>query len=50
MKISLDVGSHKGETLKEVIKSKYNFEKIYCFEPSKKCIKDLKKIKKMLLK
>jgi|TARA_B100001964_G_scaffold225715_1_gene273823 FkbM family methyltransferase len=44
MKIFLDVGSHKGETLKEVIKSKYNFEKIYCFEPSKKCIKDLTKI------
>ena len=45
MKIFLDVGSHKGETLKEVINSKYNFEKIYCFEPSKKCIKTLKKFK-----
>ncbi len=44
MKIFLDVGSHKGETLTEVIKSKYNFEKIYCFEPSQKCIKYLKNI------
>ena len=43
MKIFLDVGSHTGETLKEVIKSKYHFEKIFCFEPSKKCIKSLKK-------
>lgn len=33
MKIFLDVGGHQGETVKEVIKNKYNFDKIYTFEP-----------------
>ena len=34
-KIFLDVGSHIGQTIKEVIKNKYNFDKIYGFEPCK---------------
>tara|TARA_Y100000590_G_scaffold469983_1_gene661109 strand:+ start:1339 stop:2115 length:777 start_codon:yes stop_codon:yes gene_type:complete len=45
MRIFVDVGSHFGETLEEVIKDKYKFDKIYSFEPSKKCIKKLNEIK-----
>lgn len=33
-KIFLDVGCHFGETLDEVIKPEYNFDRIYAFEPS----------------
>jgi FkbM family methyltransferase len=44
MKIFVDIGAHHGETLLEVIKSKYFFDRIYCFEPSKKCIHSLQKI------
>jgi FkbM family methyltransferase len=43
MKVFLDIGSHIGETLLEVTKEKYAFDKIYCFEPSLYCIDDLKK-------
>ena len=43
MKIFIDVGSHTGETLLEVIKEKYAFEKIVCFEPSKFCLDKLEK-------
>ena len=38
MKIFLDVGAHKGQTVKIVQESRYNFDKIICFEPSKECI------------
>jgi|TARA_B110001450_G_C17590354_1_gene468692 FkbM family methyltransferase len=44
MKIFLDIGSHIGQTLHEVTKEKYAFDKIYCFEPSAYCIDELKKI------
>ncbi len=44
MKIFLDIGSHIGETLHEVTKEKYAFDKIYCFEPSTYCINELMKI------
>lgn len=44
MKIFLDIGSHYGETLHEVLKEEYNFDKIYCFEPSSNAIKQLEKI------
>ena len=44
MKVFVDVGSHFGETIEEVVKSKYKFDKIYCIEPSKICINYLKKI------
>jgi len=43
MKIFVDIGSHIGETLLEITKEKYAFDKIYCFEPSTYCIEDLKK-------
>ncbi|MDC1420899.1 FkbM family methyltransferase [Gammaproteobacteria bacterium] len=43
MKIFLDIGSHVGETLIEVTKEKYSFDKIFCFEPSIYCMDDLKK-------
>lgn len=33
MKIFLDVGSHRGQTLKEVIKPCYRFDIIHCFDP-----------------
>ena len=46
MKIFIDVGSHYGETVLEVVKSKYNFDKIFCFEPSKKCLPILNRIAK----
>jgi FkbM family methyltransferase len=35
MKIFLDIGSHYGETLSIIMQPKYNFDKIYCFEPIK---------------
>ena len=43
MKIFLDIGSHTGETLLEVTKEKYAFDKIVCFEPSKFCLDKLEK-------
>jgi len=43
MKIFLDIGSHVGETLLEVTKKKYSFDKIFCFEPSRFCFDKLKK-------
>jgi len=44
MKIFLDVGAHAGETAKTVLTSKHHFDKIYCFEPQKKIINELKQI------
>lgn len=32
-KIFLDVGGHFGQTLNEVLSGKYDFDKVYCFEP-----------------
>ena len=43
MKIFIDVGSHYGETLNEIKKLEYGFDRIFCIEPSKKCIQILKK-------
>ena len=43
MKIFVDIGSHIGETLLEVTKKKYAFDKIFCFEPSVYCIDELSK-------
>jgi len=43
MKIFIDIGSHTGETLFEVMKEKYAFEKIVCFEPSSFCLDKLDK-------
>ena len=44
MKVFVDIGGNNGQTLKEVVKKKYNFDKIFCFEPSKKCFENLDKI------
>ena len=43
MKIFLDIGSHVGQTLREVTKAKYAFDKIVCFEPARFCLNELKK-------
>ena len=43
MRIFLDVGSHFGETLDEVLKPKYKFDKVYCFEPSNHALNILNK-------
>ena len=34
-RIFLDIGAHKGLVIDEVLKSYYNIDKIYCFEPCK---------------
>lgn len=44
MKVFLDVGAHNGQTLNFVYKSGCNFERIICFEPSSKCIPQIKEI------
>jgi FkbM family methyltransferase len=44
MKIFIDIGAHIGQTLHEVSKEKYAFDKIVCFEPSSLCWDELKKI------
>lgn len=33
MKVFLDVGGHEGQTLEEVLKPKYDWDWIHCFEP-----------------
>jgi FkbM family methyltransferase len=38
MRIFLDVGAHVGETLAEVIKPEYGFDRIVAFEPSLACL------------
>lgn len=37
MRIFLDVGSHLGETLDEVLDQYHNYDKVYAFEPSQSC-------------
>lgn len=44
MKIFLDVGGHFGETAKIALEPKYNFDKIYTFEPVPECCEVIKKI------
>jgi len=36
-KVFLDIGAHTGETLEEVIRPVYGFDRILCFEPSPQC-------------
>lgn len=33
MRIFLDVGAHDGQTLAEVLKPEYRFDRVYAFEP-----------------
>lgn len=42
MRIFLDIGAHSGETLNEVLKEKYAFDRVICFEPSNVCMPSLK--------
>jgi FkbM family methyltransferase len=44
MRIFLDVGAHVGETLSEVIKPQYRFDRIVAFEPSVACLPALEAI------
>ena len=37
MKIFLDVGAHKGETLEIALEAKYGFDRLDCFEPVPEC-------------
>lgn len=41
MRVFLDIGAHTGETLNEVLKKKYAFDRVVCFEPSQTCMADL---------
>ena len=41
MRVFLDIGAHTGETLEEVLKDKYAFDREICIEPSQTCIKAL---------
>jgi FkbM family methyltransferase len=43
MRVFLDIGAHTGETLDEVLKDKYAFDRVICFEPSQTCIQALNK-------
>ncbi|MEL6457012.1 MAG: FkbM family methyltransferase [Cyanobacteria bacterium J06621_15] len=42
MKIFLDVGAHIGQTIDAVVAPKYEFDKIFCFEPCEESILQLK--------
>ena len=44
MKVFVDIGSNHGQTLKVISNKKYNFDKIFGIEPSKKCFANLDKI------
>jgi FkbM family methyltransferase len=41
MRVFLDIGAHTGETLDEVLKDKYAFDRVVCFEPSQTCMEAL---------
>jgi FkbM family methyltransferase len=41
MRVFLDIGAHTGETLDEVLKEKYAFDRVVCFEPSETCLSSL---------
>jgi FkbM family methyltransferase len=40
-RIFLDVGAHFGETAEVALEKRYSFDRICCFEPSKKCLPQL---------
>lgn len=44
-KIFLDIGAHFGESLKIALEPKYDFDKLYCFEPVPECHDLLKTFK-----
>ena len=45
MPVLIDIGAHYGETLDEVLKPQYSFERIICIEPSIIAIKKLEKFR-----
>jgi FkbM family methyltransferase len=45
VRVFLDVGAHDGETVEEVAKAKYRFDRIVCFEPASSCIAALEKLR-----
>lgn len=44
MRIFIDIGAWKGDTAKDVLTSKYDFDKIYCFEPQLDLCSDIRSI------
>jgi FkbM family methyltransferase len=46
-RIFLDVGAHFGETATAVLESKYQFDRVCCFEPSKECIPTLTQLRRL---
>jgi FkbM family methyltransferase len=45
VRVFLDIGSHIGESLIEVAKPKYGFDRIVCFEPVKSCLPALEALR-----
>ena len=37
-RVFLDIGAHHGETLEEVVKPRWRFDRIWCFEPATACL------------
>jgi FkbM family methyltransferase len=44
VRVFLDVGAHVGETLKPALDSRYQFDRIVCFEPVQSCCAILEKL------
>lgn len=44
MRIFLDIGAHVGETVLEVQKPEYGFDRIVCFEPASVCLAELQRL------
>ena len=44
MKVFLDVGAYKGNTLLAVLGPRYGFDVIHCFEPVHRCVRHLHRI------
>jgi FkbM family methyltransferase len=42
-KVFLDVGAHDGETLAEVMRSRWSFDRIWTFEPVPSCVEKLQR-------
>lgn len=41
-RVFLDVGGHNGETLREVVKPRWRFDRIWSFEPASRCLAALR--------
>lgn len=42
-RVFLDIGAHHGETLEEVVKRRWRFDRIWCFEPASPCLPALRR-------